>query len=112
MHSPSNELLGLKRITLSTGEVLDRQALVERLGAGSLSRVQAVRMLVESREVVEREQNEAFVYMQYVGYHRREPEEEGLKAWLKVINENPSDRRMLVSGFINSTEYRLRFGQP
>jgi hypothetical protein len=56
--------------------------------------------------------NPAFVAMQYFGYLRRDPEAGGYQAWLNTINANPSDFRSMVNGFMNSTEYRLRFGQP
>jgi hypothetical protein len=67
---------------------------------------------VESSEVAAAEYNRAFVAMQYYGYLRRTPEEEGYQAWLKVINEDSQNVRVMVNGFMNSTEYRLRFGQP
>ncbi|HYG10184.1 MAG TPA: DUF4214 domain-containing protein, partial [Pyrinomonadaceae bacterium] len=56
--------------------------------------------------------NRAFVAMQYYGYLRRTPEEDGYQAWLRVINEDPNNVRRMVNGFINSTEYQLRFGLP
>jgi len=31
---------------------------------------------------------------------------------LNYLNANPTDFRTMVNGFMNSTEYRLRFGQP
>jgi hypothetical protein len=59
-----------------------------------------------------REHNGAFVAMQYFGYLRRTPEEEGYQNWLRVINEDPNNVRIMINGFLNSTEYRLRFGKP
>lgn len=53
-----------------------------------------------------------FVAMQYYGYLRRTPEEPGYQAWLRVITQDPNNIRIMVDGFVNSTEYRLRFGQP
>jgi hypothetical protein len=29
-----------------------------------------------------------------------------------VINQDPNNVRIMVNGFMNSTEYRLRFGNP
>jgi hypothetical protein len=71
-----------------------------------------LRALVESDEVATREFNGAFVAMQYYGYLRRTPEEDGYQAWLRVINRDPNNIRIMVNGFMNSIEYRLRFGQP
>ncbi len=48
--------------------------------------------------------------MQYFSYLRRDPEPTGFQAWLAYLNANPSDFRTMVGGFINSLEYRLRFG--
>jgi len=67
---------------------------------------------VQNREVDRAEFNGAFVAMQYYGYLRRTPEEEGYQAWLRYLNANPTDFRTMVNGFMNSPEYRLRFGQP
>jgi hypothetical protein len=91
---------------------LTRNDLINRLTAQTLTRAQVLRALVQSREVDAAEYNGAFVAMQYYGYLRRAPEESGYQAWLRVINANPSDSRAMVNGFMNSTEYRLRFGMP
>jgi hypothetical protein len=97
--------------------VLTRAELVNRLGApvGSaqtLTRAQVLRAIVDSDEVGAVEYNKAFVAMQYYGYLRRTPEESGYQAWLRVITEDPNNVRIMVNGFMNSTEYRLRFGHP
>jgi hypothetical protein len=95
--------------------LLTRADLINRLSAGgaqALTRAQVLRAFVESAEVGAVEYNGAFVAMQYYGYLRRTPEESGYQAWLKVINEDPNNVRIMVNGFMNSTEYRLRFGQP
>ncbi len=91
---------------------LTRQQLVDRLFGigGVLSRAQVLRAVVQSREVGAVEFNGAFVAMQYYGYLRRAPEEEGYQNNLRVLNNNPADFRTMVNGFANSGEYRLRFG--
>ncbi len=92
------------------GQVTLTQAeLVSRLDAGTLTRAQVLRAVVESREVDAREFNGAFVAMQYFGYLRREAEEAGYNAWLTYLNAHPQDFRTMVNGFMNSLEYRLRF---
>jgi hypothetical protein len=78
----------------------------------ALTRAQVLRAVVESDEVGAAEYNRAFVAMQYYGYLRRKPEDEGYQAWLRVINEDPNNVRVMVNGFMNSIEYKLRFGQP
>ena len=102
-----DKLLQTAGVTLST-----RNQLVADLNSGAKTRAQALRAVVESQEVSNKEYNEAFVAMQYFGYLRRDPEADGFNAWLRVINANPSDYRTMVHGFVTSVEYRLRFGQP
>jgi hypothetical protein len=31
--------------------------------------------------------------------------------WIQTMNADPSNYRQMVSGFMNSAEYRFRFGQ-
>lgn len=71
-----------------------------------------LRAIVESPEVSQKLSNEAFVAMQYFGYLRRDPEADGFNDWLRVIDADPANVRQMVNGFVNSVEYRNRFGQP
>jgi hypothetical protein len=89
---------------------LTRDDLVAALDTQRLTRAQVLRAVVQSTEVGNAEFNGAFVAMQYYGYLRRTPEEGGYQSWLTFLNANPSDYRSMVSGFVNSPEYRLRFG--
>ncbi|HJR07108.1 MAG TPA: M12 family metallo-peptidase [Pyrinomonadaceae bacterium] len=96
--------------------VLTRTDLFYALGANhsrtqTLSRAQVLRAIAQSDEVAAAEYNAAFVAMQYYGYLRRTPEDGGYQAWLRVINQDPNNIRIMVNGFMNSPEYRLRFGQ-
>jgi hypothetical protein len=91
---------------------LTRADLVNALTAQTLTRAQVLRAVVQSREVDAREFNSAFVAMQYFGYLRRTPETSGYNAWLNYLNAHPDDPRTMVNGFMNSPEYRLRFGNP
>jgi hypothetical protein len=78
----------------------------------SKTRAQVLREVVESNEVKSKMFNDAFVLMEYFGYLRRDAEPAGLNAWLTYLNANPTDYRTMVRGFINSVEYRKRFGDP
>jgi hypothetical protein len=95
-----------------TQVTLTRQQLADGLASGSLTRAKVLRALIQSNEVEAAEYNGAFVAMQYYGYLRRAPEEDGYQAWLRYLNANPTDFRTMVNGFLNSPEYRLRFGRP
>ncbi|PWT87578.1 MAG: hypothetical protein C5B55_14560 [Blastocatellia bacterium] len=95
---------GPNKVTLTTAD------LTNQLIAGTLTRAQVLRAIADSDEVFNLEFNQAFVAMQYFGYLRRAPEPAGYNAWLTYLNTHPTDFRTMVNGFMNSAEYRLRFG--
>ncbi|HEY9401463.1 MAG TPA: Calx-beta domain-containing protein [Pyrinomonadaceae bacterium] len=97
---------GVTKLTLSGAD------LTNGLNAGTLTRAQVLRAVADSDQVGGAEYNSAFVAVQYYGYLRRTPEESGYQAWLRVITQDPNNVRIMIHGFMNSTEYRLRFGQP
>ncbi|HZG54742.1 MAG TPA: DPP IV N-terminal domain-containing protein [Pyrinomonadaceae bacterium] len=88
-----------------------RAGLINSLNNQTRTRAQVLRSVVESDEVAAAEFNRAFVAMQYFGYLRRDPDPDYAK-WLTYLDEHPGDYRTMVKGFMNSVEYRLRFGQP
>ena len=58
-----------------------------------------------------REYNPAFVLMQYFGYLRRNPEQEGYDFWLNVLNNRePNNFQGMICSFLTSAEYQHRFG--
>jgi len=95
---------GTQKVTLTSTD------LSNRLTAGTLTRAQVLRAIADSDQVFQLEFNQAFVAMQYYGYLRRTPEAGGYQNWLNYLNSHPTDSRTMVNGFMNSTEYRLRFG--
>jgi hypothetical protein len=95
---------GTTKVTLTTAD------LTTQLSAGTLTRAQVLRAIADSDQVSAAEFNRGFVAMQYYGYLRRTPEEPGYTGWLNYLNANPTDSRTMVNGFMNSNEYRLRFG--
>ena len=97
---------GTQTVTLSAAQ------LTSQLTAGTLTRAQVLRAVVQSNEVGNAEFNRAFVAMQYYGYLRRRPETGGYNAWLNYLRDHPDDFRTMVNGFMNSQEYRIRFGTP
>ncbi len=76
---------------------------------GTLTRARVLRELAESAEAYNKFYNEAFVVMQYFGYLRRDPDILYLE-WIRIMNQNGGDYRGMINGFINSPEYRRRFG--
>ncbi len=93
-------------ITLS-----NRQQIVDALSQNNTDagRAVALRAIVESPEEDTKEFNRAFVYMQYAGYLRRDPEEPGYTNWLTYLNSHPQDFSEMIRGFVDSVEYRNRF---
>ena len=88
----------------------NRQALVNSLEAGTLTRAQALRQIAEGGEVYAKYYNQAFVVMEYFGYLQRDPDALYLN-WIMALNANPADSRHMVEGFVNSSEYRQRFNR-
>ena len=82
---------------------------IAALGNGTRTRAQVLREIAESAEVYNKYYNQAFVVMQYFGYLRRDPDAFYLD-WIAVLDSNPNDYRGMVNGFMNSLEYRFRFG--
>jgi uncharacterized repeat protein (TIGR01451 family)/CSLREA domain-containing protein len=97
-------------INTAAVNLANRQALLDGLNAGTLTRAQVLRQIAESGEVYQKYYNQAFVVMEYFGYLRRDPDALYLN-WIQVLDANPADSRHMVDGFVNSTEYRNRFAQ-
>jgi hypothetical protein len=95
---------GTQKVTLT------RADLIARLNANTMTRAQVLRAIADSDQVGQAEFNAAFVSMQYFGYLRRTAETQGFNDWLRTINANAGDARTMVNGFMNSAEYRSRFG--
>ncbi|HEU4477031.1 MAG TPA: Calx-beta domain-containing protein, partial [Pyrinomonadaceae bacterium] len=85
-----------------------RNLWIAALTNGTLTRAQVLREIAESSEVNAKYYNQAFVVMQYFGYLRREPDALYLN-WIQELDESGNPRNM-INGFVNSLEYRLRFG--
>jgi glucose/arabinose dehydrogenase len=113
-------------ITPTAGE---RNALVNGLTGGTETRSSVVFKVVDGTTAInvdghlrfdttygqayfDKEFNDAFVFMQYIGYLRRNPDQAGFDHWLGKLNQfgNWVDAQ-LVLAFIVSPEYRSRFVQ-
>jgi uncharacterized repeat protein (TIGR01451 family) len=85
-----------------------KQTWITALTNGTMTRATVLRALVESAEVYQKYYNEAFVIMEYFGYLRRDADASYVQ-WIQTMNTT-GDYRTLVNGFLNSAEYRQRFG--
>jgi hypothetical protein len=117
----------------ATPTTAERNAAVAAYGAGDTEgRANALRAVVESGSVYNRQFNAAFVLSQYVGYLRRNPNDApdgnyaGFDFWLAKLDSfslpgedvrdeqtaiSRAQRAEMVRAFILSAEYRGRFGQ-
>jgi hypothetical protein len=91
----------------------DREALIDGLNGGSLSRSAVLRSVVENEGFINAKRNESFVMMQYFGYLRRDPDDSGYQFWLNKLNQFDGnfERAEMVKAFLVSGEYRERFRQ-
>jgi len=95
----------------------ERNDLVEGLREGRETRATVLRKVADDAEFKQKEQNPAFVLMQYFGYLHRNPDEgadkdmSGFNFWLKKLEDNGGDfhKAEMVRAFIESAEYRQRF---
>jgi len=89
-----------------------RNAMVAGLNGATETRATVLRKVAEQEELATREMNAAFVLMEYFGYLRRDADTAGFNFWLNKLNSfngNFIDAEM-VRAFIESLEYRQRFG--
>jgi hypothetical protein len=83
-----------------------------------MTRAQVLRAVAEDSNLANAEFNSAFVLMQYFGYLRRNPNDvpdtdyAGYNFWLNKLNNFNGDfvQAEMVKAFIESAEYRQRFG--
>jgi hypothetical protein len=94
----------------------NRTDIAIRQGALAITRGQALRELLETPEISQRFFNEAFVVVGYFAYLRRDPDALYV-VWIERLNNPPAGQsfedtyREMIRGFIESQEYRHRFGQ-
>ena len=103
-----------------TPTAAERDALVAALDSGAKTRARVLLDVADNATFKQQQFNRAFVLMEYFGYLRRNPDDPpdghngGYFFWLGKLEEFGGDyvRAEMVKAFINSTEYRGRFGQP
>ncbi len=96
---------------------VERAALVQGLDAGTETRATVLSKVADNAEFKRKEQNPAFVLMQYFGYLHRNPDEgrdsdlSGFNFWLRKLEDNAGNfhKAEMVRAFIEASEYRDRF---
>jgi hypothetical protein len=89
----------------------ERDALVNDLNFGMVSRAAVLQRISEDQRFVNAKRNETFVMMEYFGYLRRDPDASGYAFWLNKLNQfnGNFEQAEMVKSFIVSGEYRDRF---
>jgi len=106
-----------------TPSTTDRNAAIAEFGSATntsdvAARGRALRRVAENATLNTQEFNRAFVLMQFFGYLRRNPNDTpdsdytGYDFWLTKLNQFNGNfqNAEMVKAFINSLEYRQRFG--
>jgi hypothetical protein len=128
-----NDTLYVEELFNTTGiaaTAVQKQALVNGLTNATETRASVLRKVVDGTVVISennvqfttpygqafinQENLRLFVYLEYVGYLRRNPDAAGFNFWLGKLNQYNGDpfQAEMVRSFILSPEYRSRFGQP
>jgi hypothetical protein len=128
-----NNTLYVEELFNTTGiaaTAAQKQALVDGLTNATETRASVLRKVVDGTVVISesnvqfttpygqafinQENRRLFVYLEYVGYLRRNPDAAGFVFWLGKLNSFNGDpfQAEMVRSFILSPEYRSRFGQP
>lgn len=105
---------------LNVDLVLQRQALIDLFNQGGRANV-IYRLAddnvqsnpINNRALIDAEYNRAFVFTQYAGYLRRNPDIAGFLFWLDQVNSGPmrdaAKQHGMVCAFLTSLEYQERF---
>jgi hypothetical protein len=128
-----NNTLYVQELFNTTGiaaTAAEKQGLVDGLTNGTETRASVLRKIVDGTVVASeanvqfttpygqafynQEYRRVFVYMEYIGFLRRNPDAAGFNFWLGKLNFFNGDpfQAEMVRSFILSPEYRSRFGQP
>jgi hypothetical protein len=129
VYDPLNNTQFVDKLFDTTGinaSASDRSALVTALNGGTKTRASVVFDVVDGTTTLSggqlrfdttygqsfynKEFDDAFVFMEYLGYLRRNPDQGGFDFWLTKLKlyQNWSDAEMVLA-FIRAPEYRNRF---
>ena len=114
----SNELSNtdyVSKLVRNSGHALipaKQKALIDGLNFGKMTRADVLVEVMDNFPVISREYNEALVAACYFDYLKRDPDPEGFNYWLQTLETQSNGETAVIKGFINSGEYRARFGRP
>jgi len=89
----------------------ERDELLSGLGAGSMTRAEALLSIAGNSRFVIAKFNDTLVMMEYFGYLKRDPDASGFAFWLHKLNQfnGNFEQAEIVKAFIVSGEYCDRF---
>jgi hypothetical protein len=106
--TPAQYVDGLNANTGNSLTQAERDALVNGLIGGTETRASVLIKVADNTLFSQRQNNAAFVLMEYFGYLRRDIDTGGFLFWLNILNTGSSPNGM-VCAFITSGEYQDRF---
>src|SRR5262249_52546536 len=91
----------------------EKTALINGLTNQTETRATVLRKITEKPAFRAAEVNSMFVLMEYFGFLRRNPDQAGFNFWLNKLNSFNGDflAAEMVRAFVESIEFRQRFGQ-
>jgi hypothetical protein len=94
-----------------TPSASERESLVAGLRGGSETRAGVLGKVARGEAFTRQEKSRAFILMEYFGYLRRSPDEEGFNHWLGKLDKHDGNfvEAESVKAFLDSIEYRDRF---
>ena len=76
------------------------------------SRALVLRAVADDASFKQAQYNQAFVLTEYFSYLRRDPDQDGYRFWVNVLNSgDKGNYRGMVCSFITSAEYQNRFSR-
>jgi hypothetical protein len=106
--TPAQYVDGLNANTGNSLTQAERDALVNGMIGGTETRSTVLIKIADNALFAQRQNNAAFVLMEYFGYLRRDIDTGGFLFWLSVLNSTGNPDGM-VCAFISSGEYQDRF---
>jgi hypothetical protein len=110
-----DQLLAVAQLDSGKDLSSQRSALIALYDGTNNGRAAILRQIADNSAFIDGEYNQSFVYNEYAGYLRRDPEPAGYTFWLGQVNRFPlrdiSIQHAMVCSFITSIEYQKRFGE-
>ena len=108
------DLLYSRHSTFVPPPAAERNQAIAAYGSGDATgRARALRIVANNANFKQQQFNQAFISAEYFGYLRRDGDYQGYAFWRAKLDKFNGDfrRAEMVKAFLNSSEYRSRFGR-